>query len=499
MVLLQALYVLSAVGLAVVGFNVLLLTVLYLIHRRDVTPVPDPPAEGEWPAVVVQLPAFNERHVVEQLIDAVSRLDYPAEKLSVQVLDDSTDDTVARAAAAVDLARARGVSITHIRRPSREGFKAGALEYGLTQTDAPFVAIFDADFRPQPDYLRQVMPHLAADERLGMVQARWAHLNAEESHLTRAQALALDAHFVVEQTARNRSGLLMNFSGTAGVWRRACIADSGGWEHDTLSEDIDLSYRAQMRGWRFLYLPELGVPAEIPPLMMGFKRQQSRWATGTVQCLLKYRQRLLRSDLTLAQKLEGLIHLGGYFLHPLLLFLLLLTLPLLLMGGVGNLPLAGLGLAMLGSPLEVAAAQATLHDGWGRRLAGYPVFMLMGVGITVSNAVAVLQALSRRPLPFRRTPKFRAENVADDAGSDGWSASTYTLPLDATTLLEIAFSLYAALIAVLAIGRQPALVPFMVLYALGFAYVAGLSLWQARVVRRAQPGRRMLSVSESGR
>lgn len=495
MVFLQTLYVLCAVGLAVVGFNVLALTVLYLVHRGDPAPEPAPLAEDDWPAVVVQLPIFNERHVVEQLVDAVSRLDYPADKLSVQVLDDSTDDTVARAAAAVEMARARGVAIEPVRRPTRGGFKAGALEYGLTRTDAPFVAIFDADFRPQPDFLRRVMPHLAADDRLGMVQARWAHLNAEESNLTRAQALALDAHFVVEQTARNRSGLLMNFSGTAGVWRRACIADSGGWEHDTLSEDIDLSYRAQLRGWRFLYLPGLGVPAEIPPLMMGFKRQQSRWATGTVQCLLKFHRTLLHSHLNPLQKLEALIHLGGYFLHPLMLLLLLLTLPLLLMGGVGHLPLAGLGLAMLGSPLEVIVAQQTLYGGWGRRLVRYPVFMLMGVGITVSNAVAVLQALSRRPLPFRRTPKFRA----GAAGGDGWSASSYTLPLDATTLLEIAFSLYAALIAVLAIGRQPALVPFMALYALGFAYVAGLSLWQARVVRQAQPGRRVLSVSESGR
>lgn len=479
--ILQLLYSVSAVGLAIVGFNTLALSIIYLRHRHDDPPQPAaPPADG-WPRVLVQLPIYNERHVVERLIAAVSRLDYPLDRLAVQVLDDSTDDTVSLAAAAVEKARAAGLDIEHVRRPDRRGYKAGALEHGLELTDAPFVAIFDADFLPEPGFLRAVMPYFVADDRLGMVQTRWAHLNACESHLTRAQAIALDVHFVVEQTARHRGGLFMNFSGTAGVWRRACIEDSGGWSHDTLSEDIDLSYRAQLRGWRCLYLPDVSVPAEIPPLMMGFKRQQARWATGTVQCLRKLGATLLRSHLTPWQKAEAVVHLGGYLLHPLMLLLLLLTLPLVLLGGLDDLPLAGLGLAAFGAPLEAVIAQRRLYPDWKARLAYYPAFLFMGMGIAVSNALAVLRALSGRRLAFERTPKFEARGSAT-----AWATSSYTLPLDLTTQLEIFLALYAAATAVVCLGRLPALVPFMALYALGFAYVAGLSVLQARAARRAR-------------
>ncbi len=493
--LLQVLYSIAAVGLALVGFNTLILSILYLIHRQEISPKPDQPGDAEWPAVVVQLPVYNERHVVDRLVEAVSRLDYPRDRLVVQLLDDSTDDTVIRSAAAVERARANGVQIEHVRRPARVGFKAGALAYGLTLTDAPFVAIFDADFVPQPDFLRRVVPYFLTDGRLGMVQTRWAHLNDTQSNLTRAQALALDAHFAIEQTARHRSGLLMNFSGTAGVWRRACIEDSGGWQHDTLSEDIDLSYRAQLRGWRFLYLPDVSVPAEIPPLMMGFKRQQSRWATGTVQCLRKLGGVLLRSELNVWQKVQGLLHLGGYFLHPLLLLLLLLTLPLLLTGHLHHLPLAGLGVAMLGSPLQAVLAQRRLYPDWKRRLLYFPVFMLMGIGIAISNAAAVARAFSAAPLSFQRTPKFHVHGP-----STVWASSAYTLPLDMTTVLELAAAAYAGVLAVLAISRLPALAPFMVLYSLGFGYVAGLSLWQARAAHRARTRRQhMLELPSTSR
>lgn len=481
---LQIVYSLSALLLALIGFNTLILSILYLVHRRDKIPEPGPVGEANWPTVVVQLPIYNERHVVDRLVEAVSRLDYPRDRLSVQLLDDSTDDTVMRAAAAVEHAHAAGLSIEHVRRPTREGFKAGALAYGLARTTADFVAIFDADFVPDVDFLRRVMPHFAVDGRLGMVQTRWAHLNAEANLLTRAQALALDAHFVVEQTARHRSGLLMNFSGTAGVWRRACIEQSGGWHTDTLSEDIDLSYRAQIAGWRFLYLPEASVPAEIPPLMMAFKRQQARWATGTIQCLRKFSGRLARARLSVWQKLEAAIHLGGYLLHPLMLVLLLLSLPLMLAGQLGELPLAGLGLAMLGAPLQTVLAQSFLHRHWWRRLIHYPVLMLIGVGIAVSNTRAVLNGLSGRQQPFLRTPKFEAR----PAGA-GWAGSAYALPADLTTWLELFFALYAAAAAVLAITRLPALVPFMALYALGFGYVAALSLWQAHAAQRVRARR----------
>lgn len=489
MTVLQIAYSIIAVGLALVGFNALILAMLYLAHRRETAAPLEPPHEGGWPAVVIQLPVYNERHVVEGLVEAVSHLDYPRDRLLVQLLDDSDDETVGYAAAAVERARAEGVPVEHVRRAERVGFKAGALAYGLERSAAPFVVIFDADFAPEPGFLRCVIPHFLADERLGMVQTRWAHLNQAQSALTRAQALALDAHFAIEQTARHRSRLLMNFSGTAGIWRRACIEDSGGWHHDTLSEDIDLSYRAQLRGWRFLYLPDVSVPAEIPPLMMGFKRQQSRWATGTVQCLRKLGGTLLCSRLSIWQKAQGVLHLGGYFLHPLLLLLLLLTLPMLLTNQLGTLPLAGLGLAMLGSPAQVVLAQRRLYPDWARRLLFFPVLMLIGVGIAVSNSVAVAQAFSSRPLPFRRTPKFQA-------GTD-WPGSAYTLPVDLTTGLELVMAVYAALVAVLAVPRLPALVPFMTLYALGFGYVGGLSLWQAGIARRAR-ARRQPNLGLSG-
>ncbi len=484
LIVLQILYTLSAVGLALIGFNALILSILYLVHRHAEMAEPDPRDIADWPTVVVQLPIYNERYVVERLIEAVSRLDYPRHRLMVQLLDDSTDETVSRAASAVERARAAGLTIEHLRRPSREGFKAGALAYGLERTEAEFVAIFDADFVPAPDFLRRVIPHFLADERLGLVQTRWAHLNAKANILTRAQALALDGHFAVEQTARHRSGLLMNFAGTAGVWRRQCIEESGGWHWDTLSEDIDLSYRAQLKGWRFLYLPQVAVPAEIPTLMMAFKRQQARWATGTIQCLRKLGGTILRAPLSVWQKAEALIHLGGYLMHPLMLLMLLLTLPLMLSGQLSELPLAGLGIAMLGAPLEVILAQRRLYPRWWRSLIYYPMLMMIGAGIAVSNTQAILRALSGKAQPFLRTPKFEAH------GDRARFGDAYALPIDATLGIEVFFALYAAAAAILSVSRLPALTPFLLLYALGFGYVAALSLWQGGRVRRAHLPRR---------
>ncbi len=481
MIILRILYTISTVGLAVVGFNALVLAVTYLRHCRTETPRPAV-AEDEWPTVAVQLPVYNERHVVERLVRVVSALNYPRDRLNIQLLDDSTDDTSIAAGDAVERARRAGVSITHLRRGGRAGYKAGALAYGLERTDAEFVAVFDADFVPQPDFLRLVIPYFMGDDRLGLVQTRWAHLNADTSLLTRAQALALDSHFVVEQTARHRGGLLMNFSGTGGVWRRETITDSGGWHCDTLSEDIDLSYRAQLGGWHCLYLPDVSVPAEVPPLMMGFKRQQSRWATGTVQCLRKLGGRVLRSPLNPWQKIQAMIHLGGYFIHPLMIILLLLTLPLVLAGQIDRVTLSGLGLAMLGSPLQATIAQRSLYPDWWRRLILFPVFMLMGVGIAASNSEAVLKGFSARPQSFERTPKFHLEGQRRTT----WAASRYTLPVNSTTILELLLSAYAGVTAVVALRAEPALAAFMALYALGFAYVAGLSLWQSYTARRVR-------------
>jgi glycosyltransferase involved in cell wall biosynthesis len=466
-IFLETLYVASVLLLAVLGFNALALSALYLYHYRN---NPDRPVElthANTPTILVQLPIYNERHVVERLVRAVSSLDYPRDRLLVQLLDDSTDETVAKAAAAVEELRERGFPIEHIRRGTREGYKAGALSYGMGLCDAEFIAIFDADFEPQPDFLRQVIPYFLTNAELGLIQTRWAHLNAKHSLLTRAQAMALDAHFVVEQTAQNRGGLLMNFAGTAGIWRRACIETSGGWQADTLSEDIDLSYRAQLGGWRGLYLPEIGTPAELPHLMLAFKRQQSRWATGTIQCLGKLGRRMLFSQLRPAQKLEAFLHLCGYFVHPLMLIVVLLTLPLLALNRLNGLHLAGLGFAMLGLPLQIALGQMRLYDDWLKRFVMLPVLMVVGMGIAVSNTEAVLKGLSGKPVAFARTPKFEIRDKVQ-----GKYDTHYMLPINHTTWIELAFSIYSAAALILAIGRQSAATPFMALYALGFGTVA---------------------------
>ncbi|MBN1312919.1 MAG: glycosyltransferase, partial [Anaerolineae bacterium] len=302
---------------------------------------------------------------------------------------------------------------------------------------------------------------------------------------TRAQALALDLHFVVEQTARHRGGLLMNFAGTAGVWRQACIEDSGGWHCDTLSEDIDLSYRAQLAGWRCLYLPDVAVPAELTPVMMAFKQQQARWATGTIQCMRKFGPTILRSDLTIWQKIEASLHLGGYLMHPAMIVLLLAMLPLMLSGRLSHLPLGILSLAMFGPPLACVLAQYRLYPDWLRRIASFPLLMLIGFGISASNTVAVVRGFSPRPQTFHRTPKFHIRNRGNK-----WANSIYQVPLDATVGFELFLAAYAGLTCILAVEHAPSLVPFVGLYALGYFFTAGLSLWQARTARRTRISKR---------
>lgn len=480
--LLQVMSAAMALMLAVYGVQAFILTYLYLRHRAE-HPAPADMTERAWPKLVVQLPVFNERHVVERLIDAAAALDYPADRLEIQVLDDSIDDTTALAEARAAHHRAQGVNITVHHRSDRSGFKAGALAWGFTQADAEFLAVFDADFAPRPDFLRRVIPHLVARPDVGMVQTRWAHLNEAYSPLTRAQSLALDAHFVVEQTGRNRSGLLINFNGSGGVWRRTCIEDAGGWQADTMTEDMDLSYRAQLAGWHALYLPDVEAPAELPPQIDAFKRQQARWAQGSTQCLRKLGRPILASDLHARQKLAALLHIAAYVTHPLMIGVLLLTPLLIWFGQTLQVPLAAFVLISAAPPVLYTVAQMALHTDWPRRMLYLPVIVLVGMGIAWSTSRAVWQGWTRWGGTFARTPKFHIEGRQGD-----WADSAYRLRPDWTLAGEVALACYALAGVALAWFRDShGAIPFLALYAGSFGLVAVLGIVQGLRRRPVRP------------
>lgn len=481
-------YLIAALLVALFGGNALLLAVLHLRRQQRPAKAPEPET---WPVVTVQLPVYNELYVVKRLIDAVARLDYPPDHLQVQVLDDSTDETTRLLRACIAHHRAQGLEIELVHRRDRQGFKAGALARGLETTQGKFIAIFDADFVPPPDFLRRTVPYLIRNPRLGFVQTRWGYLNADYSSLTRAQAIALDGHFVVEHLGRNRNGLLMNFNGTAGVWRRQAIESAGGWQSDTLTEDVDLSFRAQLAGWQALYLPDVESPAELPPQMAAFKRQQARWATGAAQCLVKLAPALLKGTLPRGRgerlswpaRLEGLLHLGVWIAHPMSLVLLLLTLPMLL----GQIPLAFnltlFWLMTLGPILAYALSQRYLYPDWKRRMLVMPVLALVGTGLALSNTLAIGKGLLGKDRAFRRTPKFRILRRGDH-----WAGNRYALAFDWVIVGELALMIFALATAgvALAVGNAFA-VPFLLLYAGGYGYVALAGLRDAWAIRRWQP------------
>jgi cellulose synthase/poly-beta-1,6-N-acetylglucosamine synthase-like glycosyltransferase len=471
--LLVTLYFIVLFGIAIYGLNALVMSGLFLWHRRQTPSTPLPPAE--WPKVTVQLPIFNERFVVERLIDAVAALDYPRDRLSIQVLDDSTDETRTLARVKVAYHAAQGVNISYIQRPDRIGFKAGALAYGLRYAEGDFIAIFDADFVPPADFLQRIIPYFA-NPRAGMVQARWGHLNAEASAFTRAQAIALDGHFIIEQTARSRSGLMLNFNGSGGVWRRDCIQSAGGWQSDTICEDFDLSYRAQLAGWKLLYAPQVVTPAEIPPTLTAYKRQQFRWAKGSIQCLGKLGGRLLTSSLSPWQKIQAILHMGGYLIHPLMLAMIVLGLPVMLMNNVRLLPLLSvLGLTGFTPPLLFALSQWAIYPDWKRRFAYFPFLVLLGGGVALNTTWAVFEAvIGRNPQTFLRTPKFRAEGRQNASMITG-----YHLPVNWTTWAELVIAVYCLIEAGVALNQMPGLTIFMLVYALSYLYTAGLGFWQS--------------------
>lgn len=408
---------------------------------------PDPRKEmsGPLPTVTVQLPIYNELYVAARVIEAAAQLDYPRNLLQIQVLDDSTDETITVVSEAVARARSRGVDIVHVRRTDRSGFKAGALRDGLAGATGRFIAIFDADFVPHPDFLLRAIPHFDAPD-VAFVQARWGHLNANYSWLTRMQALAIDAHFAVEQYGRGRRGYWFNFNGTAGIWRKAAIEDAGGWTADTLTEDLDLSYRAHLKGWKGRYLRDLVAPAELPAHFAGFRRQQHRWARGSLECAIKLLPQIWRSDARFAVKAQASAHLLGYTVH-LLLFAVTLVYPFLVALSVEYAHLSTLfGLAYVFALTSLAPAiffvtgQHQLGRSWWRCLPRVVLVTVLGSGLMLNTARAAAQIAGRRQTVFERTAKFGLDE--DSEGSSTWMHQRYQIRLDRIVYVEAALGAY---------------------------------------------------------
>lgn len=438
----------------------------------------------ELPRITVQLPFYNEMYVVKRVIDAACAFDYPRDRLDIQLLDDSTDETQRIACDAAAEWRKRGIDIQYIHRNDRSGFKAGALENGLKTAKGEFIAIFDADFAPQADFLQRTI-HYFTDPKVGLVQGRWEHINREYSFLTRAQAILLDGHFMMESNTRFLSRRFFNFNGTAGILRRKTIEEAGGWEHDTLTEDLDLSYRAQMKGWRFIFLADLPAPAELPVEMNSFKAQQCRWAKGAMQTGKKVLPRLLRSGLSPEEKLEAWYHLTGNICYPLMLVLALLLFPAMIV----RFSQGWFQLVTLDLPLFVLSfasvncfyitGQRALHKDWLKRILYLPCVMALGIGITIVVAKSVLEGAVGVKSPFVRTPKFSVEGNTGE-----WKKKKYRGRMGVLPIIEIGFGLYFSYVTYYAwsLGIY-GVIPFLFLFMFGYLYTGLGSVIQSLKLR----------------
>lgn len=476
--LLGAIYLLALAWLSLYGLLGLVTLWLYRRHRHDTFACPQVPATN-WPKVTVQLPIYNERYVVGRLIEAVVHLDYPADRLQIQVIDDSSDDTTEKAAELVRYYKRKGVNISLLRRRHRQGYKAGALAHAFPQADGDFIAIFDADFQPAPDFLRQTIPHFLNEPQLGVIQTRWGHLNAGASPLTAAQAIALDKHFAMEQTVRHRANLFPKFNGAGGVWRRCCLQDAGGWEEDTVCEDLCLSTRAFLKGWRFRFLNDVVAPAELPATINAYKNQQARWAKGSSQCLRKFGWHIMSDQRhSLLARLYALLAMSAYLTHPLLILLLLLQAPLIYLDYHFPSKTLLFALAGIGQPLLFIWGQQTLYSDWRRRLRHLPTLLLVAIGLAPSSSRAIWQAGLGRRHTFIRTPK-RGDGDKDIATA---IPATYHLPFDWISLVELSLAVYAGFTLVLAImSGHFGSIFFLALCFLGFTYTTFLNLQEASV------------------
>ena len=469
--------------LGIYGLHRLCLVVLYL--RRPAARAPLSTPRDPLPLLTVQIPLYNEKYVAGRVIDAACSLDYPKSRLEIQILDDSTDETVDLCRRQVERYTAEGFRIRHLHRESRAGFKAGALEEGLKVASGEFVAIFDADFLPPADFARKILPSFE-DPGVGMVQARWGHLNRGYSALTRVQSIFLDGHFVIEQAARCDSGRFFNFNGTAGIWRRRCIEASGGWQHDTLTEDLDLSYRAQMAGWRFLFLPDVVAPAELPVEMNAFKSQQHRWAKGSIQTGLKLLPAMLRSPLPARIKTEAVFHLTSNVAYLLMVAASLLYFPVMRIRERmewRQLMALDLPILLFGSGSVLAfylLSQKELRSRWGATLWDLPCLMSVGMGLSVNNSLAVLEALWGRKTDFVRTPKLNVQGRTAGSALEGYRGR-----LSPLALLELAAAVYFVFVLDYAVRKEIYVsLPFVLLFLSGYLYSSIRSLGEAWLPRR---------------
>ena len=486
------LFILSAIIITAYTCNFYYLALLSR-KRKDVLQTVD----LGTPSVTIQLPIYNEKYVAKRLIDAVCNLDYPKEKIRIMILDDSDDETVELLETIVNDYKKQGFQIDHIRRGTRKGYKAGALKYAMQITDSEFVAIFDADFIPPTWFLKRAIPYFSKPN-IGLIQCRWGHVNENYSIITQAQALSLDFHFLIEQKAKSNSHLFMNFNGTAGIWKRDCIEDAGGWHTATLVEDLDLSYRAQMKGWKCIFLPDIVVDAELPAQMNAAKRQQFRWAKGSIQCAIK-----LLFDITIKRKvaveakIQAFIQLTRHIVFPLML-IQFLTLPILLAGQinlyvVSFLPVITIAVYLVMGPgAYLVIMQGMYHKSWKSKAKILPALLVYNAGLSVNNTVAVFDAVLGKKNEFLRTPKYGIITKDDD-----WRDKAYNLPFSQTTLLEIFFGVYGIMgIFISIFSNNPMFVPIIGLQTVGFFYIAYMSISHTRFKRNKSSVNRVMTKNE---
>ena len=449
------------------------------------------------PSVTIQLPIYNEKYVAKRLVDAVCNLDYPKNQMNIMVLDDSDDDTVDLLEKTVNYYKTQGFQIEHIRRGTRKGYKAGALKYAMQITDTELVAIFDADFIPPTWFLKKAIPHFSKSN-IGLIQCRWGHVNENYSTITKVQALSLDFHFLIEQKAKSDSHLFMNFNGTAGIWKRDCIEDAGGWHTATLVEDLDLSYRAQMKGWKCVFLPDIVVDAELPAQMNAAKRQQFRWAKGSIQCATKLLYDITaKRKISVETKVQAFVQLTRHIVYPLML-IQFLALPILLAGQVNLyvvsfLPIITFATYLaMGPGAYILIIQNMYGKSWKSKAKLLPALLVYNAGMSVNNTVAVFDAIFGRKNEFLRTPKYGIIKKEDD-----WKGKAYNLPFTQTTLLEIFFGVYGILAIFISIfSNNPVFVPIIAIQTIGFFFIAYMSLSHTRFKRNKSSEQRKMTKKE---